>query len=43
MTGSFVGFDRPAPDLGQHNRSVLQDWLDLSDDALKQLTADGVI
>ena len=34
---------RPAPTLGQHNREILQDLLDLSESELTELEADGVI
>jgi crotonobetainyl-CoA:carnitine CoA-transferase CaiB-like acyl-CoA transferase len=33
----------PAPTLGQHNREILQGWLDLSDDEIDSLTEAGVI
>lgn len=43
MTGSFTGFDRAAPWLGQHNQAVLQDWLGLDDATLATLRAEGVV
>lgn len=43
MTGSFAGFDRAAPWLGQHNDAVYGDGLGLSADERAALKADGVI
>lgn len=43
MTGSFAGFDKPAPGLGEHNAAVFGDLLGLPDGELAQLAADGVI
>lgn len=43
MTGSFAGFDRAAPWLGQHNDAVYGDWLGLSADERAALAAAGVI
>lgn len=43
MTGSFTGFDRPAPWLGEHNQAVYGDWLGLAPDELAVLKADGVV
>lgn len=43
MTGSFTGFDRAAPWLGEHNDAVYGDWLDLGADERAALKAAGVI
>lgn len=43
MTGSFTGFDRPAPGLGAHNAAVYGELLGLSADELAALKADGVL
>jgi CoA:oxalate CoA-transferase len=43
MTGSFTGFDRPAPGLGAHNAAVYGELLGLSADELATLKADGVL
>ena len=43
MTGSFAGFDRPAPGLGQHNTTVYRELLGLDDAQLSDLVAQGAI
>jgi len=43
MTGSFSGFDKPAPTLGEHNGTVLMDWLGMSASAVAQLKEQGAI
>lgn len=43
MTGSFTGFDRAAPNLGEHNALVYGELLGLSEAELRALAADGVI
>lgn len=43
MTGSFTGFERAAPGMGEHNAKVYGQMLGLSDDELAALKADGVI
>lgn len=43
MSGSKVGFDRPAPMLGEHNHAVYQDLLGYSDDKVERLKRDRVI
>jgi CoA:oxalate CoA-transferase len=43
MTGSFTGFDRSAPGLGEHNTAVLGDWLGLDPQELAALRASGVV
>ena len=43
MTGSFTGFDRAAPWLGQHNDAVYGDVLGLSAEERAALEAAGVI
>ncbi|MEX1006614.1 MAG: CoA transferase [Acidimicrobiia bacterium] len=40
---SAIGVRGPAPRFGEHTRAVLRERLDLSDDALDQLEADGII
>ena len=41
--GSFVGWRRPSPTLGQHNDEVLTELLGLSEDELAELRESGVI
>ncbi len=43
MTGSFAGFDKHAPMLGQHNQAVFGDLLGISEDILSRLKAQGSI
>ena len=43
MTGSFTGFDRAAPSLGEHNAAVYAEFLGLDAEGLQRLAADGVI
>lgn len=43
MTGSFAGFDKHAPTLGQHNQAVFGDLLGISKDILSRLKAQGSI
>ncbi len=43
MTGSFTGFDRPAPELGAHNAAVYGELLGLSVAELAVLKAEGVL
>ncbi len=43
MSGSFAGFDRPAPGLGEHNARIYGELLGLSDDELRALAGEGVI
>lgn len=43
MTGSFTGFDRPAPGLGAHNATVYGELLGLSAAELAALKAEGVL
>jgi crotonobetainyl-CoA:carnitine CoA-transferase CaiB-like acyl-CoA transferase len=43
MTGSFAGFDKHAPMLGQHNQAVFGDLLGISDEILSRLKAQGSI
>lgn len=43
MTGSFAGFDKHAPTLGQHNQAVFGDLLGISEDILSRLKAQGSI
>lgn len=43
MTGSFTGFDRPAPTLGEHNRAVFAELLGLDAGQLADLAAEGAI
>ena len=43
MTGSFAGFDKPAPGFGEHNAVVFRDLLGLADGEVARLAAEGVI
>lgn len=43
MTGSFTGFDRAAPTLGEHNALVYGEMLGLSETELQALAAAGAI
>ena len=43
MTGSFTGFDRAAPALGEHNAAIYGELLGLGDAELAALKADGVL
>lgn len=43
MTGSFTGFDTPAPGLGEHNEAVYGELLGLSSAAVAELAAAKVI
>ena len=43
MSGSFVGFDRAAPMLGQHNAAVYGDLLGYPEEKIARLHRDGVI
>ncbi len=43
MTGSFTGFDRAAPTLGEHNAALYGALLGLDAQALRALADDGVI
>jgi CoA:oxalate CoA-transferase len=43
MTGSFTGFDRAAPNLGEHNAAVYGELLGLGEDELAALLAEGVL
>lgn len=43
MTGSFTGFDRAAPALGEHNEAVYGELLGLGAADLAALKADGVL
>lgn len=43
MSGSFTGFDRPAPNLGEHNDFVYRELLGYSGDEIANLKQDGVI
>ena len=38
-----VGFDRPAPHVGEHNDAVYGDWLGYSPERIAELRAHGVI
>ena len=43
MTGSFAGFDKPAPNLGEHNGLVYGEALGLAEAEISALSAAGVI
>lgn len=43
MTGSFTGFDRAAPGLGEHNAAVYGELLGLTEAQLAELAAAGVL
>ncbi len=43
MTGSFTGFDRPAPGLGAHNETVYGELLGLAAGEIAALKAEGVL
>ncbi len=43
MSASFTGFDRPAPDLGEHNDYVYGELLGYSSDEISALKRDAVI
>lgn len=43
MTGSFTGFDRAAPALGEHNAAILGELLGLDATTLAELSAAGVL
>ncbi|TRZ93734.1 MAG: CoA transferase [Rhodocyclaceae bacterium] len=43
MSGSFTGFDRPAPGLGEHNELVYRDLLGYSSEEIAELKAGAVI
>lgn len=43
MTGSFTGFDRAAPQMGEHNALVYRELLGLTEDDLHSMAADGLI
>jgi crotonobetainyl-CoA:carnitine CoA-transferase CaiB-like acyl-CoA transferase len=38
-----VGFDRPAPSIGEHNQAIYGDWLGYSPARIAELRARGVI
>jgi len=43
IAGSTPGAARPAPQLGEHTKEILGDWLGISDEEVKQLKADEVV
>jgi CoA:oxalate CoA-transferase len=43
MSGSFVGFDQPAPRLGEHNQPIYRDLLGYTDDRIDAMVRDKVI
>ncbi|MCX7175944.1 MAG: CoA transferase [Proteobacteria bacterium] len=43
MSGSFTGFDRPSPSLGEHNDLVYRELLGYSSEEVSTLKRDGVI
>lgn len=43
MSGSFVGFDRSAPMLGEHNEAIYGELLGYSDEKMESLRDKGVI